>query len=398
MLTLLGINKILAIYVGPAGYGVIGQFQNILQMITTISSGAINNGVVRYTAEYEGDNCKQRNVWRTAGTISIITTIVVGFLIFILNEFLAEKVLNNQIYSDVFIYLSITLILFVFNSLFLSVLNGKKEINRYIIANITGSIFSLAITSMMVYAFGLHGALIALVTSQGLVFFVTLYMCRNATWFRFQYFFGKIDKNVALDFSKYTIMALTSALCLPLSHSLVRANLGDDFGWDVAGYWEAMWRLSSAYLLIITTTLSIYYLPKLSEIKETATLRKEVLSGYKIILPVVIVFGMLIYFSRYGIIQILFSSEFYNMEVLFFWQIIGDTLKICSWLLGYILIAKAHVKAVVVSEIAFSILFVTLVNILSKKLGVEGAAISHAICYLFHLIFVFSYLRFRHVI
>lgn len=69
MLTLLGLNKILAIYVGPAGYAVLGQFQNAVQMITTLASGAINTGVTKYTAEYHGEEEKQHTVWRTAGTI-----------------------------------------------------------------------------------------------------------------------------------------------------------------------------------------------------------------------------------------------------------------------------------------------------------------------------------------
>ncbi|BBI60616.1 hypothetical protein HSBAA_19220 [Vreelandella sulfidaeris] len=61
MLTLLGLNKILAIYVGPTGYAAIGNFQNAVQMITTFASGAINTGVVKYTAEYyneEENNAK----------------------------------------------------------------------------------------------------------------------------------------------------------------------------------------------------------------------------------------------------------------------------------------------------------------------------------------------------
>ena len=72
MLTLLGINKILAIYVGPAGYAAIGQFQNAVTMITTFASGAINTGVTKYTAEYYQDEERQRLVWRTAGTIALL--------------------------------------------------------------------------------------------------------------------------------------------------------------------------------------------------------------------------------------------------------------------------------------------------------------------------------------
>ena len=90
MLTLLGINKILAIYVGPAGYAALGQFQNAVQMITTFASGAINTGVTKYTAEYVNDDEKQRLVWRTAGTVALIGSVITALLIAVVNKPLAE--------------------------------------------------------------------------------------------------------------------------------------------------------------------------------------------------------------------------------------------------------------------------------------------------------------------
>ena len=66
MLVGLFLNKILAVYVGPAGYAVIGQFQNAISMITGFASGAINTGVVKYTAEYSHDEVAQARVWQAA--------------------------------------------------------------------------------------------------------------------------------------------------------------------------------------------------------------------------------------------------------------------------------------------------------------------------------------------
>ena len=40
------LNKILAVYVGPAGYAAISQFQNFIQMVITFAGNAINTGVV----------------------------------------------------------------------------------------------------------------------------------------------------------------------------------------------------------------------------------------------------------------------------------------------------------------------------------------------------------------
>ena len=398
MLTLLGLNKILAIYVGPSGYAALGQFQNAVQMITTLASGAINTGVTKYTAEYHEDEAKQHAVWRTAGTISLIGSVFVAIAVIAFNKPLAGWFLKDESLGSVFTWFALTLVLFVFNTLLLAILNGKKEIQRYVTANIAGSLFALAVTTAMAIQLGLYGALVALAIYQSLTFFVTLTLTYKASWFKLSYLLGGIDKQAAKNLAKFTAMALTSAACVPLSHILIRNHLGETLGWEAAGYWEAMWRLSAAYLMLVTTTLSLYYLPKLSELQDPAEIKKEILQGYRIILPVAAMCGLVIYLLRDFIIRVLFTAEFAQMEVLFGWQMVGDTLKIGSWLLGYILAAKALVGWFMISELLFSTLFFTLVYLTVGKWGVEGTAISHTINYSLHFSFMFALLKFKKII
>lgn len=381
MLTMLGLNKILAIYVGPAGYAAIGNFQNAAQMITTFASGAINTGVVKYTAEYHDDEEKQRQVWRTAGTIAVLGSVITGIGVAVFSKQIAQWFLQDESYNTVFIWFSVTLVFFIFNTLLLAILNGKKEIHRYIIANIAGSLFSLAVTSALAVQFGLHGALTALAIHPSFAFVITLYLCYKANWFKFSYLFGRLDKQVVLNLSKYTAMALTSAACVPVSHILIRTHLADTLGMDAAGYWEAMWRLSGAYLMLVTTTLSLYYLPRLSELKEPADIKKEILQGYKIILPVATFCGLVIYLLRDFIIGVLFTQDFIPMRELFAWQMIGDTLKIGSWILAFLMLGKAMVKLFITSEIVFSAGFYGWTYLLTDIYGLEGVTIAHAINY-----------------
>ena len=63
-------------------------------------------------------------------------------------------------------------------------------------------------------------------------------------------------------------MAITSALTVPVSHMIVRNYIGENLSWDDAGYWQGIWYISTMYLMVITTSLSVYYLPKLSEIQD----------------------------------------------------------------------------------------------------------------------------------
>lgn len=382
MLTLLCINKILAIYVGPTGYAALGQFQNVVQMITTFSSGAINIGVTKYTAEYHDDEAKQHKVWRTAGTIALTGSIVTGLLIATFNQYLAVLFLKNSSYGGVFLWFAATLVLFTFNTLLLAILNGKKQIVRYVLANIAGSIFALVVTTLMAIALGLYGALVALTIYQSITFFVTLLLCYRAPWFKLNYLFGKIDREIGLNLAKYTVMALTSAVCVPLSHILVRNHLGETLGWAEAGYWEAMWRLSAAYLMLVTTTLSVYYLPKISELKNPLEVKKEILQGYKIILPAAAACSFTIYLTRDFIVNLLFTNEFSSMRDLFAWQMLGDTMKIGSWILAYVMLGKAMVKLFVISEILFAGSFLILTYFFTGIVGLKGVAIAHAVNYM----------------
>ncbi len=397
--TLFILNKILAIYVGPSGYAMIGQFQNFIQMITTFSGSMINTAVTKYTAEYYEDKQKQKKIWQNAGSIVFILSLLFALLIIIFQQQLSLYIFHSLEYQSVFIWFAIFLVFFNFNTLFLAILNGKKEILKLVLANITGSLVSLVITAALAVKYHLYGALIALSIYQSLAFFVTLYLCYKADWFKFSYLFGKIDKDTAKKFASFALMALVSAICVPLSQIVIRTYIGQEFGVNYAGYWEAMIRLSAAYLMLVTTTLGVYYLPRLSELKVLAEIKKEVYLGYKFIFPLAILGGIFAYLLRDWVIVVLFSEKFLPMADLFLWQIIGDTLKIGSWILAYLMLSKAMTKLFVTTEIVFSISSILLTYICTQMFGFEGVSIAHLINYAVYWgvmsIFVFKHLRMR---
>lgn len=394
--TMFILNKILAVYVGPAGYAVIGQFQNFIQMVTTFAGSAINTAVIKYTAEYYEDENKQRSIWRTAGSIVLLFSLTFSLLIFIFQKQLSTYIFHTDIYQTVFVWFAVFLTFFTFNALFLAILNGKKEVLRLVIANIIGSIFSLAVTSLLAMKYNLYGALVALSIYQSLAFLVTLFLCYKSEWFKLTYLFGKIDKNVAKKFASFALMALVSAICVPLSQILIRTYLTQEYGVTYAGYWEAMIRLSGAYLMLVTTTLGVYYLPRLSELNDLKGIKTEIYLGYKYIFPLAILGGLIVYILRDYIIAILFTKTFLPMRELFLWQISGDCLKIGSWMLAYLMLSKAMTKLFVTTEIFFAITSVFLTYLCTKFFGFKGVSIAHLINYGLYW-FIISFFIFKNL-
>lgn len=388
MLSGLVINKAVSVYIGPAGLAIIGQFQNFSQLVLIAAQGAINSGIVKYTAEYGKESEKLPLLFSTGTRISLAASIAVGTILITFSHFFSLKILDTIQYQFVFILFGFTIILFVLNGLLLSIINGLKEIRSYIKINIIQSLYSLVFTSLLIYFWGLKGALVALATNQSVIFFITLFMLRKHKIIRWKNFISSFDKKISRNLFSYSAMAITSAIMVPTSQFIIRDYIGATQGLDQAGYWQGVWYISTTYLLIVTTTLSTYYLPRLSEIKNKHELKKEILHGYKILLPIVILCGLIIYNLRDFIINLLFTSDFIYMRTLFTWQIIGDTFKISSWILAYIMLAKAMTKTFIISEILFSATFTLLSCYFISSKGTIGATYAYCLNYFIYFITV----------
>lgn len=380
------INKAISLFVGPAGLALIGQFQNSSTLIRTLAQGGINAGVVKYTSEYGSDEVKQKQLWSTALQLTVLSSIFVGMVLICASSYWTEIVFNSAQYRYVFIIFGFTLIIFSINQLLLSILNGLKEIRSFISAQIIQSIFGLIFTSVLIYFYHLDGALIALVTNQSVIFLVVLLLLRNHQKIIVRNFLHKWQSDEAKKLLKYSMMALVSAAVVPISQIVVRNYIAENIDWDHAGYWQAMTYISNMYLMVITTALSTYYLPRLSEIKAKSELRQELKSGYKIIIPLVASLALGLFVLKDFIVWLLFSPDFKPMIELFKWQLIGDVIKISAWLLAYLMLAKAMAKAFIITEIIFAISFSFLSIYFVEIFGFVGLSYAFAMNYAIYLL------------
>lgn len=388
MLTGLVINKVLSIYIGPTGLALVGQLQNFSQLAMTAAQGGINSGVTKYAAEYGRDKERIAILFSTAGRISLFSSIFVGVMILIFANYASLKILNSENYNYIFLIFGLTIVLFVANSLLLSILNGLKEIKTWVKINIIQSIYSLFFTTSLIILLGLDGALIALVTNQSVIFIIMLWLLRKNQFINVSSFKKAFDKPEAKKLGAFALMAITSAATIPFSHLVIRNYIGENLGWNKAGYWQAIWYISAMYLMIISTALSTYYLPKLSEITNKKELRKEILQGYTFIMPAVIGMSFLIFLCRDFIIWMLFTEDFSPMRELFLWQLVGDVMKMAAWLVGYLMIAKAMTKKFIITEIIFGFGFMILTIFFVRHYGLIGASYSFAMSYTFYFILI----------
>lgn len=385
MLTGLISVKVVALIIGPAGIALLGQLNSFATIVMTLAQGGINSGVTKYIAGNRENASSVKTLISTGFRFTLWCSLACGCLMLLLHEYLSRWIMLSPDYGYVFVIFGITVIFYSVNNLILSILNGYKDFRRFVWINIVNTLTGLIFTLVLVIFWKLKGALIAAVTFQSIMLFITVIMVRKLPWFSRAFWENRIDPATLRRYLSYSLMAFVTAATVPLSQLVLRGYVIADISGTEAGWWEAMNRLSGMYLMIITASFGVYYLPRLSETTAPKELRQEILKAYKVIMPILIVGFTGIYFFRVLIIRILFSPSFLPMQDLFFWQLLGDLFKIASWLLAFLMIAKSMTKRYIFSEISFSALFIALAFWFMRYHGVTGIVQAYCLNYFVYL-------------
>jgi len=140
--------------------------------------------------------------------------------------------------------------------------------------------------------------------------------------------------------------------------------------------------------------LGIYFLPQLAKLKTYIEIRREINNTALIVVPIVILMAVCVYLLRDLVITILFTEQFRGARDLFAIQLVGDVLKIASWLYAYPMISRGATKWFVGSEMFFAVLLVVITSILVPHLNTQGANIAYLINYAFYFIFVLTAMKY----
>jgi len=155
-----------------------------------------------------------------------------------------------------------------------------------------------------------------------------------------------------------------------------------------AGIWTAMTNISKNYMVFSTAIFTLYVLPKFAGIHTKTDFKAELFNIYKTLLPIFGVGMLLIYFFRDFVIQVIYP-DFYGMEPLFKWQLLGDFVRLAAIVLGYQFLAKKMVRNFIFSEVLSLALFYGFAYYFAGIYGVEGVVLAHFLRYVVYFFVVF---------
>ena len=387
-------SKAIAYFIGPSGMALMGNLRNFTTIIENIGILGLQNGIVKTVANFHNE--KEEVTQFVANVFwSLFYVVLALCLVLVLgNSFFGHQIFgNNSNYYYILYFVAFFLPFQVFHLFFIAVINGFSLYKKVTTITIYSTLLGLFISLLLMWKFGVYGALISI---SVLSFFQFLF---SGSYFRKLFSVNEILSRNKIDFQKLKsllplgFMALFSATTGAVIYIFIRNLISKTATIEAAGYYEAMLRISGFYMLFVSSLITFYFLPELSKNKNSISERTVTFNYYKTIIPVFLVGLIVLYFSRNLAIQILLNKSFLPVSDLFFWQMIGDFFRAMSLILGIRFYYKKIVKAYFVTEIiSFGALFL-FSYLLIPKYYANGAVMAYGLTNVFYFIVLCVYFR-----
>lgn len=369
------VQNLLAQYTGQAGIAKVGQIRNLSNILMSLSSFGVFNGVVKYISQYKKNPEGLIKLFSTVYVLSGLATLILSLFMFFAANKLSIWLFFNEDFSSVFKLLAVTTPFIAMNRIFNALISG---ISAYKInAKIEIIWYSLASSLLLIslYYYNIDGVLLAIAITPAIQFFVLAFIFGNTLkeYIKFsQLSFKAPMLKVLLGF---TLISFVATVCSNFVEINFRNLISDRISENEAGIWTAMSSISKIYMQFLITIFSIYILPKYAEINFSEGFKREVKTLYKTLLPLVVVGMIMVYFLKEILILTIYNDAFIGMAILFKWQLMADFIRFIANILSFKFLAKNQVKYFVLTQLLGLISYYFLGRLLINSFHVEGLLI-----------------------
>ncbi len=386
-------TKVIAVVLGAVGFGLISVLQNIIQIFTTSGVFGFDTGSVRRIA-IEKDNSNR---------LSFIASVTKKWFLWF--AFLASSVclifcypislwaFDDSSYAIKIAFLSISVLFAILGKGYYSILQGTNRVSSMVKVSIFGNILSLALSIPLYLLFEINGIIPSLIIFSVLQFF---FAWRYVSYMRIG--LVKVSLREAWHSGKKTlrlgIAIMISSLANTLTMFLLRVFIIDEIDMAAAGLFQAVWTISNTYMLLVLNSMSADYFPRLSAVSnDNSLVRKAIDEQTYVVINIITPIVILVMIFGKQILNILYSSEFVMISDLLNLQLLGTFLKVASWPMAFILLAKGKRFHFIFSEISFFLVYFLLTYFLFPALGLNATGVGYLAAYIYYFIVIVLYAK-----
>lgn len=385
--------KMFALLLGPSGLGAVSLLTSMIDVVVAVVGLGIGQSGIRQIAKAQGEG----NLARMAGTISTVqrASLALGTAGGILLAALAMPIslvtFSSTDYVAALVLLGLAVLFRILMAGETALLQGTRRILELAKVNIITSVAAVVVAAPMLW-FWREGAIAPLLVVSALAgWLAARWYSREVPHARksAQGAPGELGEllrlGVAFTVSGFLTMGAAYA---------VRMIVLQSQGLEAAGFYQAAWAVAGLYVGVVLQSMGTDFYPRLtaavaddvavSRLVNEQTQVSLLLAGPGVIATMT---------CSHLLVTVFYSPEFGPAASLLRWLSLGMMLRVLTWPMGFIIVAKGWQKIFIATEVAATVIHVGLSAALVPVLGIDGAGMAFFCLYVCHGVIVYVIVR-----
>ena len=374
------VNKLLAVFLPPTAFACVGQFMNFMTMGQATSSLALQNGWVSLSAQNKYNLEQLRGVWRGGFRLTTFASIITFAVALVLCFMLPLE----KFFPEIHPRLVQAAIIFALPGVFAtnvititsSVMNGLGHYRRWALINMVTSLWQMLWVAFFLYTGRL--SVLSIVATQSVIAGVFAAQIASRAGFSLNEI-RKTALDIRAPWMSYALMGIVPMVLTPVVLTFMRVTIGENLGWNAAGIWQGIWKISDFLTAFFSAILGVIILPKVS-----AMLTKSEFWGmFRPVLmktmALALVAVAILYFGRSLLVTVMLSSAYAGAADYIPLQLLGDFFRVGGWALGLVLIARRETKKFLILEICSELVLASATYGFVKLYEFNGPMMAYAL-------------------
>lgn len=388
-------SKVVAVCVGPGGIGLLGVLGSTTGLVGAIVGMGLNGSGVRQVAAANAINDTNRiaRVIYTLRRSSLALGLVGTVLVLAFAGPIARVSVGSEEYARYLVLLAPLILFQTVNGGQTALLRGLRRIATLARLRILGAVLGTTFAIPLVLLWGLDGIPPALLVTAAAALAASWWYARQVTIPPVTLGFAELRGELSGLFGLGVAFMLTGLQASAVQYGL-RTILVHETSLDTVGQFLAAAALSHVYVGFVLQAMGLDYLPRLTRLTDDPVACNRLVNEQTEIALLLAVPGVVaLMVLAPVVIPILYSGRFTGAIEVFRWQCLGVLLKVASWPVGFVLVARGMKGTFFFTETSTNLFYLVCFYLMSSTFGLTGAAMSYAMMYIFCLILVFVLVR-----
>ena len=388
-------TKVMAMLLGPAGIGLEAIYDSVTTLARTAADLGISSSGVRQIAAAAGSGSPARvtTTVRTLRWACLLLGTVGAAGLFLVRDHVGRLAFGNAEHGSDIGWLSIILLFGAVTGGQGALLQGMRRIGDLAKKNILGAVASTTLSIPIVYFWGREGIPAYLVLTAGVGVLVSWWFARRVQIEPVEIRFRQVAREAA-GLLRLGLVFLASGLMATGVLFLLRLFVTRQEGLDGAGQFQAANMLSAVYVGFVLQAMGTDFYPRLAAVAKDDRHCNQLVNEQAEISILLALPGVLMTLALAPwIIQALYSNKFDVAGEILCWQVAGMFLRVNSWPMGFIILAKGRAAAFFWTDFAAYSVYAALGWVGLKLFHLPGVGMAFLGLYVFHWCMMYAVVR-----